>query len=276
MDSNNFISSSIQFIFSLIKFPKYENKRIEYKNNSVKAKFLRNAEEKKYFSQSKCVLLISVGSPAHEGEKFSALLRIVNTAFKACDILVCDTLQRHNMIEYSSNEAYKISLEAGAAWVERNRKYLKCLTIPHEIHHWNRYIECPQFNKYYIKTAKAYSNDKDIHKAIDDTVDEYIRRKKPDADKSTRMRESSRRYLIEENSVLMYHFANNFSELNYSYVVYPGNIPAPIDVMSKKMIAENPQCKVIKWQAVSLRSCALPLSDMGLNVADTSNIKMGY
>lgn len=41
-------------------------------------------EEKKGFKHSSCILLISVGQEAHEGERFSATIDLINSSFNSC------------------------------------------------------------------------------------------------------------------------------------------------------------------------------------------------
>ena len=64
-------------------------------------------------------LLISVGQPYHEGEKFTATVEWAARHFERLHVLVADTLQRHN--------APGNWRAAGTAWVARNRDaWLSC------------------------------------------------------------------------------------------------------------------------------------------------------
>ncbi len=78
-------------------------------------------EYRKFFHKSSCMLLISVGQIYHEGEKLSLVIDLINNKFKTCTIMLCDTLQRYNLMEdYNEKEAYQLTLRQGAEWLNIN------------------------------------------------------------------------------------------------------------------------------------------------------------
>lgn len=76
-------------------------------------------------------LLISVGQPYHEGEKFAATVEWAARHFKCLHVLVADTLQRHNgPIKYG---------EDGKNWYARNRGALDECGKPITVSYWDEW-----------------------------------------------------------------------------------------------------------------------------------------
>ncbi len=122
-----------------------------------------NDQQKKEFKNSKCVMIISVGQKYHEMGEFYAAIALVNKHFGYCNILVCDTLQRHTMNisqqEVSEDELYVLSKTAGDKWIERNMQYISTLTIPYTISRWDAWIENDRYQHYHEQVYELYNND---------------------------------------------------------------------------------------------------------------------
>ena len=82
-------------------------------------------------------LLISVGQPYHEGEKFAVTVDWAARHFERLHVLVADTLQRHN--EPGDWQA------AGAAWVARNRDCWLSCGREVAVSHWDDWLRAPEF-----------------------------------------------------------------------------------------------------------------------------------
>ena len=83
-------------------------------------------------------LLISVGQPYHEGDKFAATVEWSARHFKNLHILVADTLQRHNeLADWFAR---------GGAWIERNQ--LEWATCGREVtvSRWDEWRAKPEFS----------------------------------------------------------------------------------------------------------------------------------
>src|ERR1700722_18928644 len=106
-------------------------------NRTVKASFRGcPISDRKLFPHSTCIMPISIGQRIHEGEKLSAAIKLINSNFKACCLLVDDSIQRYTMkITHDTdiNYLHQIALKEGSAWLERNLNTLNLLTIPHDI-----------------------------------------------------------------------------------------------------------------------------------------------
>lgn len=73
----------------------------QYKANLTN---IGNVSDKKFDS---CLITISVGQIVHEGEKFKAVLELVNNSFKKCTIAVCDTL---NIYKYRLEQNFAFTI----------------------------------------------------------------------------------------------------------------------------------------------------------------------
>ncbi len=123
------------------------------------------------------ILLVSVGNENFEGEAIAAAVKMINQEFKACCIVIADTLQRHNIAtekEINEEDAYKESLVKGDEWLKRNEIYFQnILKIPYEIIRWDCLINDMDFLKKeklfsaYIKENKSFLN------AMNHSIDEY-------------------------------------------------------------------------------------------------------
>lgn len=193
-------------------------------NRIVKASFRENpVEERKRFPQSSCLMPISVGQPIHEGEKFAAVIKLINGAFKRCTILVDDSVQRHTMgiMQHATpDELYQLAVKEGDDWLLRNEMAYNQLTIPFEILRWDDWYNSQNYIDSYVRVQKEYdSNDlfrHAIHANIDDFLTRYLSRFSAvdvDYERASRL---CLDYLLEECSVMCL-----WIEKAYDFEVYP-------------------------------------------------------
>ncbi|MES9948970.1 MAG: hypothetical protein ABW118_08430 [Candidatus Thiodiazotropha sp.] len=76
-------------------------------------------------SAENCRVQVSIGNPKYEGEKFVALMEWANRRYKRIDVIVSDTLQRHNLPEPDSAATWNKTRHEGLAWIKRNRRALQ-------------------------------------------------------------------------------------------------------------------------------------------------------
>lgn len=192
-------------------------------HKSYKASLLNLTEDERDFTKSKtCVVPISVGSSAHEGEKFRATLNTVNAHFKKCTIVVSDTLQRHTIAisrddNKSADELYDLSKLLGDEWIARNEKVIKEeLKIPYEIIRWDHWLESEQFAQNIIRVREAYVSNKQYKLSVDKAIDEFIDRYKKHQIDEGRISQNSLEYLFEESTCVLQWF-----DEHYDYMIYP-------------------------------------------------------
>lgn len=193
-------------------------------NRIVKASFRENpVEERKLFPQSSCLMPISVGQAIHEGEKFAAVIKLINTSFKQCTILVDDSVQRHTigiMNHASSDELYQLAVKEGDDWLKRNEMAYNQLTIPFEIMRWDDWYNSQNYINSHVRVQKEYDSNElfrqAMHANIDDFLTRYLSRFSTKDVDSERAFQLCLDYLIEECSVMCL-----WTEKAYDFEVYP-------------------------------------------------------
>lgn len=182
---------------------------------------IENENKKLSFEDKKALLFVSVGQDYHEKGKFLATIDLVNKyPFKRCDIVLADTLQRHNHVGRLGEEnAQKYSKEAGDSWLKRSEYALSKHAIPHSIIRWDDLLFHEEYDELKEKIDIAYSENEDYKQALHTNVMTYIERLKllnPVTDETT-LFNNGLKYLIEECPIVMPLWA----KMGYDYIIYP-------------------------------------------------------
>ena len=193
-------------------------------NRIVKASFRENPpEERKLFPQSTCLMPISVGQIIHEGEKFTAVIKLINASFKHCTILVDDSVQRHTigiMNHATPDELYQLAVEEGDAWLKRSEMAYNQLTIPYNIMRWDDWYNRQNYITSHVRVQNEYDSNElfrnAIHANIDDFLTRYLSRFAEEDIDHERAFRLCRDYLIEECAVMCL-----WTEKAYDFEVYP-------------------------------------------------------
>lgn len=175
----------------------------------------------KNFEEKKALLFISVGQAYHEKGKFLATIELVNKyPFDRCDIVMADTLQRHNHFGRMGVEKATIfSKEAGDHWLKRSAYALSKFNVPHSIIRWDDLLFHEDYAALKEKIVKAYHENEEYKHAIDTNVMTYIDRLtliNPNTDQET-LFQNGLGYLIEECPIVMPMWA----QMGYDYIIYP-------------------------------------------------------
>jgi hypothetical protein len=211
--------------------------------HNIKSKFRFVDEvQKAKFSQSHCLLTISVGQGSHEEERFAATLELINASFNACTITLHDGLQRYTMALDKKEDPsyfYEISVKEGDFWLERNKKYYSKLTILKDIIRWGRWLSHPDFPVERNKILTLINQDTLYKKVFDETIDEYLSRYfKRLTDVASFDLERARRlcfdYLVEECAVLCL-----WVETGCQFELYPGKHNAAVNETRKRFVFSN-------------------------------------
>lgn len=181
-------------------------------------------DDRKFFHRSKCLIPISVGQHVHEGQKFLAYIQLINRSFKACTILIDDSIQRHTLkisnTDLSDELSYKQSIEDGIRWRERNQIYLNQLTIPNKIEHWDKWLNHPNFKVSHEEVKNLYYSDSIYHEAVNANIEEFLSRYVTrDIDNNFNYKRAFALcldYLMEECAVMCL-----WAEEDYAFEVYP-------------------------------------------------------
>jgi tRNA-dependent cyclodipeptide synthase len=160
-----------------------------------------------YRSYDTLRLEISIGPDYSEGEKLKAQVMWAKKNFGRVLVLVCDTLNRHNIarekgIDYQ--QAYKEALFLGEAWLFRNQQTIKDM----QIIRWDRVLNDPDYPDALLKVELLYDNNQEFRKSIDSTIAELKRRKIARGEKVENFEKFSVPYLLEESAGLAVAYKN--------------------------------------------------------------------
>lgn len=139
--------------------------------------------DRQLFKFSKCFMPISVGQAVHEGNKFLATVKRINSSFEACTILVDDTIQRHTLKitqppknEDEEKQLYLKSLREGDEWLIRNNRYLEQFEIPLTVIRWDKWLSHPKFSSQSVVINELYTNNKYYFEAVNQSIDDFLNR----------------------------------------------------------------------------------------------------
>lgn len=205
----------------------------------VKSVFRCDEEFKSTFQASTCLLTISVGQEAHEAEKLYSTIALVDQSFKACVMLIDDTLQRHTMaIETDvqfGDELLFASLQAGDSWLKRNEKIYTQMQIPLSIIRWNDWLNHKDYLSYRSKLLETCANDISYKEKFEETIDQFLERYSRRAQNNYLIDDRARKlcleYLLEECTAMCL-----WPELQCEYEVYPGYRNAAMDETHRRFV----------------------------------------
>jgi tRNA-dependent cyclodipeptide synthase len=195
--------------------------------NTHKASFRYNdllnqeANDKVNFEGKKALLFISVGQEYHEKGKFLATIELVNKyPFLRCDIVLADTLQRHNHFgRLGEEKAERFTKEAGDHWLKRSDFALSQFKIPHHFIRWDELLQHEDYAKLKEEVVKCYHENEEYKFALHTNVNTYMERLKllnPVMDEDALFK-NGLGYLIEECPIVMPLWA----QMGYDYIIYP-------------------------------------------------------
>lgn len=181
-----------------------------------------------------CRLDISVGHL--DDEYFKAWLNWAKDRFELIDILLCDTLQRHNIMvkdNYSEQEAYEKTKVDGQEWVKRNLSSQDLNNPLIRVIHWDEILADPSFSEKLTLIQKLYKEKAIVTEKVDMEINEFISRKESASSGYLFDIEHCRRYLLEELAVFQV-LADRKREI---IDVYPG-APIYLTITENKDIPE--------------------------------------
>ncbi|MDF1796745.1 MAG: hypothetical protein P1U63_09435 [Coxiellaceae bacterium] len=204
---------------------------------------------------SRCVVPISVGQHYVEGEKFKALIHLINQHFSSCEVIVIDLLQRHTLrlqqdLDYRG--CWGKSVELGDEWLKRNQSTIDGLTIPCRVRKWQEWL----YGVSYIKQRKLidylYETQSAVRRAFDQSAANFTRRyveRYPHLkDVPLQVSEVCMQYVKEECSVMPL-WVNE----GYNYEVYAGKrIPGMVAIYELLVKPRHPD--LLRWLRVNMRS----------------------
>ncbi|MBY0543977.1 MAG: tRNA-dependent cyclodipeptide synthase [Gammaproteobacteria bacterium] len=230
------------------------------KNGIIKARFV-NFNKKNGASLGRGALLISVGQAYHEGEKLAAALRLINHSFDECHIMVCDTLQRINIeivdSHCSDEDSYNLALDAGKAWIDRNREIIeRSLDIPVKFFRWDYWLSHPDYIELKREIDKAYIYDSSFRSAIINTTLVFIKRFQERIQAKEivfqHIFDCCVEYLKEECPIIL----PLWSKLGYNYVIYPSAETEALTAAYRLLVPKEEE-RVCKWLSLKFKRYAV-------------------
>jgi tRNA-dependent cyclodipeptide synthase len=192
--------------------------------NTHKASFrteLQIDNKETYFQGKKALLFISVGQAYHEEGKFLSTIELVNKyQFKSCDIVMADTLQRHNFKGAMGNyQAYEYTKNAGDIWLKRNQMALEQLKHQHQIIRWDELLFHKDYTNYRKLIDEEIARNEDYREALSSNARIYIERLQninPNVAEEE-LFANGLEYLVEEMPIVMPMWA----DMGYEIIIYP-------------------------------------------------------
>lgn len=190
-------------------------------------------KDKEEFKNINVIVPISLGQKYHEGAQFDAIMKLINKSFKACAIIIGDTLRRYSPEIFTQvnnkEEAISLAKYQGNIWLDNHFKYIKTLSIPYKIIRWDEWLAHPDFHYYYDAVCKLYDSDKSYKKVVHEVVNEYLLRNNRNGNHEWFNPGVS--YFLEESAGLCL-----WIKVGFSYNVYPrGDNRAIISAYEKLM-----------------------------------------
>lgn len=160
---------------------------------------------------------ISINNLITTGKKFRSIIHKVNKTFSSCDFMLCDTLNRHNIMmdkaELTQLQASKITYDQGDIWLNENQKYLDELTIDNKLIRWDNWINNPGYNAKLEQIGIEFELNLSYKEAFYNTAAVYLSRRNLSGDAHLRR---CIQYLQEECAVMLL-WADN----GYNFELYP-------------------------------------------------------
>jgi hypothetical protein len=214
-----------------------EDKEMQDVHGSVKVSFKCPASYKEEFKDSHCLLVISVGQAAHEGEIFRSTIQLINRSFRECTILVADSLQRYTLAignNYADEILYAQSIHEGDLWLERNRKIYDKFTIPYNVTRWDPWLERADYEQQKEMVNTLYEIDEKIKHIFHMEIEIFLKRYQSHINNIFNYDKAFKfclDYLKEECSVmgLLAHAA-------YDFELYPRSRGSIMLVIYKKLV----------------------------------------
>jgi hypothetical protein len=225
------------------------------KNQLSKKAILKCPEDYKLdFYNSKCSVTISVGQLPHEQDKLKSTLAVVNSSFKSCTIMLCDSLQRHTLkidINKTDEEAHEQANFLGDDWLSRNMYFIKQLDIDYNIIRWDYWLFHPEYLEDKKFIDKLSLNNTDFNNALEKTALEFLARnlKKVNTVKEQQnLLINSKEYLKEECAVMLL-----WAKCGYQFEVYPSQRNSAMDFVYQNVISKtNP--KLVRAVAIKFKN----------------------
>jgi tRNA-dependent cyclodipeptide synthase len=121
-----------------------------------------------------CRIQMSLRNDKYEDDKLFALLEWAYNRFNKVDLIVSDSLVRHNlMFEKNLNErdAYIEAISMGDQWLAKYRNVLKSFNI--NVSRWDDWLEHKDYKQSYESVVNQHNQGQGLQQAIKNTIDRF-------------------------------------------------------------------------------------------------------
>jgi hypothetical protein len=208
----------------------------------LKASFMCSKAYRQQVLEPTVQLTVSVGQPIHEGERLSAALALVNTAFSHCTIMIDDSIQwrTYAIGNPNADEAalLQAAIQAGDDYLARNTPlFAHYLTIPYRIVRWQDWHGTPEWQGAIERMAQTYATHPTLRQAIDTNVTTFLSRyEKKDLPQNYNRQHAEplcTAYLIEECAIMK----EFWPKLGCNYELYPSGRNEAMQAIHQLFIA---------------------------------------
>lgn len=164
-------------------------------------------------------ITISMSNQTTTGAKLEAIISKINTSFSRCDFMICDTLNRFNLLALNPSlnisKAKDLAFEEGSRWLEDNQVALSKLSIPYQLFRWDNWLQHENFMLKLKLIEQELRNNVLYHQALEATAEAYLKRQNIIIDKNKTLNLCID-YLKEECAVMLL-----WAEEGYNFEAYP-------------------------------------------------------
>ncbi len=152
-------------------------------NNAYKVTVRKGLGPGNWQDFSKVIFEVSLDNKRFRGDSFYAILDWARTRFKSIHIIICDTLQRHNISfdkKISESKARPCAKQKGDLWLQESQVYFDKLKLTPEITRWDDWLNYDQdlYNKYDKDIRNLYETNQTVQNEINKTCDAVWERRK--------------------------------------------------------------------------------------------------
>lgn len=182
-------------------------------------------------------LTISIDNPMTTNRQLKSIIYKINETFSSCDFVVCDTLNRYNIMmkdsSISEKEAKELAYKEGDLWLKKNQAALDSITIKHNIIRWDNWLNHPNFKSKLKIIESEYINNQNYKEGIDNTAITYLKRRSFDKDKNINL---CIKYLQEECAVMLL-----WADKAYDFELYPSKRNQAMERTHEILLQRNDQ-----------------------------------
>jgi tRNA-dependent cyclodipeptide synthase len=218
----------------------------------IKARFLYNTHSDQELARSKVIVPISIGNTSYESIRLTAILNFLNKKVGQCDVVIADTLQRHNLRisnpDLTESELILKTKKMGQDWLARNQYSFLELTQPHHVFYWDEYLKNIQFNEAHEKIIQLYRENQEFQMSVQNTIANFTHRSSKWNPNGIDQKDCTA-YLLEETAILILLFA----EHQYNFIVYPNDM-LPCLKCAREFFLTKTSPDLVEWLRVYVRT----------------------